>query len=153
MSETTDDGVEVGEDIRMNVERGLRVGSVIQFEGGGDPVRQIAEEVLPSPVIVAECSEAADSEDVIDQLLSELGEERPDVLPWSPVKDFLQEPDQTVLFTDFDKLDEEKKTVAQKIKGFSESCEAAVAVTAEDTGELSYANPDLRGRVRTVELD
>lgn len=94
-------------------------------------------------------------EQATNQLSVELDDRdgQPALHQWWVVEDLLEDRELALVFDHFDSLSQDDRTsAAQRIKALFEMSTAPLIVTAPELGDLVRANPDLRGRVRAIDV-
>jgi hypothetical protein len=113
------------------------------------------ESVYPDPHIVVECGGISSMDEVINEVAEQLSLDLSnDPIPRTSISMWFDENEGTLILYDYDTFDEvPARSLAQYLKGLSEGGEVDIALVVEDTDVLFRANPDLSGRVKTIDFD
>ncbi len=129
---------ETPQEYRERIEHQLEMDGIYQFVGGEDADARFGEV----------CSRASTPAITIDS--TELGEKE----VWDSARSEARADEaESIIVVDFDVADEEDRTyAAQVMKGIWESTDATIYVTASKEDVIYRANPDLSGRVLSVDV-
>lgn len=143
------------QDISREIELALLTGAPLQITGGtADDRRDTVTSEAPDPIVSVDGRNISDYDELADVLLDRVDGDEDAYEPWWEIEAYLDQHDGTLFVTNFDALDEETaRSTAQQFKALYEQTSATIAITStDDTGALFRANPDLNGRVRTLDI-